>query len=514
MSQIQSYFTVPIGPGTVTMVSGGVGINITGNPTINPTVNLDIPVTIAHGGTNATSMTNTNGVNYFNGTSIVTTTVGTAGQVLTSQGAGLPPIFSSFAPGGVVSVSGGHDIFISGTASNPIVNVTNAITLGDITPIGPGSPAITLTTGDIEMMTGSIYLPATTTPEAGVIYVNSIPFMQSFGTNNAFFAGAGNFTLSGNENLGIGFHAFQNATTGQANVAVGYLSQSDVTTASQNTSAGVAALESITVNGNNTAVGFESLVSATGSGNTAIGSQSGLRLLGGSYNCLFGFIAGDVYTTTESSNVLISNEGVIGDNHTIRIGTQGNGNGQQDLCYIAGIVGVTTSNTNVVTIDTTTGQLGAAVPLTLLQIFDGDTGSASGATITLAGGTGISTSASGSTVTITSTATPFTWSVITANQTAAINNGYICNKASTLTLTLPTTSAVGSIIEVTGINNATGWLIAQNASQQIFFGTASTTAGVTGSLASSATRDSLRMVCVVADLTWNVLSSVGNITVV
>lgn len=114
------------------------------------------------------------------------------------------------------------------------------------------------------------------------------------------------------------------------------------------------------------------------------------------------------------------------------------------------------------------------------------------------------------------TATAFTWSVITANQTAVVNNGYICNKGSTLVLTLPASAAIGDIIRVTGINTATGWQIAQSANQQIFFGTTQTTLGATGTLTSSAIRDSIEIVCVVAGAStvWNVISSIGNITVV
>lgn len=108
-----------------------------------------------------------------------------------------------------------------------------------------------------------------------------------------------------------------------------------------------------------------------------------------------------------------------------------------------------------------------------------------------------------------------TWSVITADQTAAVYNGYICNKGSALVLTLPATGAIGDIIEVTGINTALGWKIAQNANQQIFFGTTSTTLGATGYLQSSNIRDSVKIVCVVsgASTVWNVISSIGNITV-
>lgn len=109
-----------------------------------------------------------------------------------------------------------------------------------------------------------------------------------------------------------------------------------------------------------------------------------------------------------------------------------------------------------------------------------------------------------------------TWSVITANQAAVAGNGYICNKSGTLALSLPASGSIGDIISVTGINTATGWQFTQAANQQIFFGTSSTTLGATGTLTSSAIRDSVEIVCVVAGAStvWNVISSVGNLTVV
>lgn len=109
--------------------------------------------------------------------------------------------------------------------------------------------------------------------------------------------------------------------------------------------------------------------------------------------------------------------------------------------------------------------------------------------------------------------TGITWSVITVNTTALINNGYVTNKGTTLVLTLPTTAPVGSVVEVSGMN-AGGWQVAQNASGVIHFGNQDTTTGVGGSLASTMTRDAIRLVCVVANNEWNVLSSVGNITIV
>jgi len=108
------------------------------------------------------------------------------------------------------------------------------------------------------------------------------------------------------------------------------------------------------------------------------------------------------------------------------------------------------------------------------------------------------------------------WSVITADQSITVANGYICNKAGLLTLTLPASAAIGDIFEVTGINLAAGWKVGQNANQQVFFGNQSTTVGVGGSLASTAIRDSIKAVCVVsgASTVWNILTSIGNITVV
>jgi len=153
-----------------------------------------------------------------------------------------------------------------------------------------------------------------------------------------------------------------------------------------------------------------------------------------------------------------------------------------------------------------------SIPLTDGQLAIGSTGNDPVAA-NLTAGTGVSiTNASGA-VTINAVGAGLTWTVITgASQAMAVNNGYIANRAGTVAFTLPTTSAVGSIIAVTGINTATGWSIAYTTGQQIFFGTQSATI-TTGTLASTNIRDTVFLVCVVANTTWNVISSIGNITV-
>lgn len=109
----------------------------------------------------------------------------------------------------------------------------------------------------------------------------------------------------------------------------------------------------------------------------------------------------------------------------------------------------------------------------------------------------------------------FTWNEETGTSASmAVDNGYIANNAGLVTLTLPTTAAVGSVVRVVG-KGAGGWLIAQNASESIVWDEASvTTVGVGGSLASTDDFDAVELLCTTADTTWVVLSSKGNITIV
>lgn len=106
-----------------------------------------------------------------------------------------------------------------------------------------------------------------------------------------------------------------------------------------------------------------------------------------------------------------------------------------------------------------------------------------------------------------------TWNEITGtSQTASVDNGYIANNAGLVTVTIPTTAAVGSVVRVAGVG-AGGWKIAQNASEIIHFGNLASTTGTGGYIASTNRYDAVELVCVVADTEWAVISSVGNITV-
>lgn len=91
-------------------------------------------------------------------------------------------------------------------------------------------------------------------------------------------------------------------------------------------------------------------------------------------------------------------------------------------------------------------------------------------------------------------------------------NGYFSNDpANDLTFTLPATAAKGTILEITNLQAAQNFTIAQASGQSIQFGSVATTVGVGGSISSTAIGDSLRMVCTVANTTWQVLSAQGNL---
>jgi hypothetical protein len=108
----------------------------------------------------------------------------------------------------------------------------------------------------------------------------------------------------------------------------------------------------------------------------------------------------------------------------------------------------------------------------------------------------------------------FAWSAApntTTPITAVANTGYIANYAGTLVYDLPATVAVGAVFKFTGMNTALGWKVQANTGQTIYFGAQSTTSG--GYLASTAIRDSVEIICIVANTTYNVISGLGNITI-
>lgn len=110
---------------------------------------------------------------------------------------------------------------------------------------------------------------------------------------------------------------------------------------------------------------------------------------------------------------------------------------------------------------------------------------------------------------------PFRWNEVTGtSQAAEVNNGYITNNASLVTVTLPSTAIIGDIVEVVG-KGAGFFRISQNSGQSIFFSNVFTTTG-TGGFISSEIDDqysAVKLLCTTIDTGWTVISSIGNLRI-
>ena len=115
--------------------------------------------------------------------------------------------------------------------------------------------------------------------------------------------------------------------------------------------------------------------------------------------------------------------------------------------------------------------------------------------------------------TLATTSQIITWNdVASGSQTLAVNQGYITNNgASLVTYTMPLVAAEGTIIEISG-KSAGGWTIVYGTNQIIHLGNQSTTL-TSGSLASSNQWDYIKLLCVTANTTFNVIGGVGNFTI-
>lgn len=100
---------------------------------------------------------------------------------------------------------------------------------------------------------------------------------------------------------------------------------------------------------------------------------------------------------------------------------------------------------------------------------------------------------------------------ITTSGSLSVNNGYYVTSGS-LSLSLPATSAIGDVIQVT-LAGGTSWTITQGAGQQIQVGSALSTLGAGGNLATSTNGDSVLLECYVANTIWIATSIIGNLAV-
>jgi hypothetical protein len=279
------------------------------------------------------------GTVYYNGTGTFSGVDGsTAGKVLTSNGTGVAPSFQASSASGAVTTIDGDS--------------------------GSASPSAGVITFNANTNCGSSVLFSASGSTVDLKVTDSH-------TNTIIGSSSGNSSISGTENVILSSSAGSVLSSGNYNTFLN---------SGSGISSGIG----------NTGIGYSSIPSVTTSNyNTSVGYGAGGQLITGAYNSFLGYEAGDGYTGAESSNICIGNRGTVSESNVIRIGTAGSGNNQQNACYIAGIEGVSVSNLNIVTINTSTGQLGsqAASNVGTVTQYDVLVGGASGAIASVGPGT-------------------------------------------------------------------------------------------------------------------------------
>src|SRR6478735_1620067 len=183
----------------------------------------------------------------------------------------------------------------------------------------------------------------------------------------------GGGTVAGQQNVGIGAFCCPNLSTGNDNVIIGFQAASGVTTGSQNVYLGSLVGYNIDTGSANTCAGYDCFNNSVGGGaasnNSFFGNTSGTNYLNGTfnsgfgdsslgegdgnYNSAFGYNAGIAYTSTESSNICIANDGVMSENNTLRIGQTGSGNRQINRAFMGGTYGLTVASSSLMAMSST-----------------------------------------------------------------------------------------------------------------------------------------------------------------
>ena len=388
----------------------------------------------------------------------------------------------------------------TGTAQFTIDPATN----GDVTIDPNGSGNLVVTSGNVSLTAGNLVLPSVganlfwsvDATQRGQVFINKMITAAGYPAHK-FLHSTGVSTGGYDTCVYVGHGAGESVgNTTQGNAFVGYnaapaLANSGAFTGGYNCGIGSVMLNASSAQFNFCAGSGTANAMTSGIQNTILSAYGAYRLTTGNYNCILGttsqLIASDVrywgagynLTGSESNNVLIQASGTTGVSNRLQIGdATGTGVGQLSTAYIHGIYGVTPGGTQNIALIDSNGQLGSTA--TLSPALGGK----------------------------------MTWTEVTGtSQTAAVNNGYITNNVALVTVTLPSTAAVGQIIRIGG-KGAGLWKLAQNSGQVIHFGSVDTTTGTGGYLAATVKYDTVEVICITANTDWLVLSSVGTITVV
>ena len=215
---------------------------------------------------------------------------GSSGQVLTSQGSGSAPTWTTVS--GTTINNNANDRIITGSGTANTLEGESTFTFdGTKVRLNAGS------TSHIQIDGTASYLQV-----AGIkVWVGA----GNRAHNTAVGNGALNAANGGDDCTAVGHNAYANGTSGEDNTVVGSHAMDDNVTGHRNCAFGHASLSNLTSGYNNSCYGrtsgFELL---NGNNNTFLGYDAGFNSTNGSYNIYAGSGAGK-YETTSSFNVAI-----------------------------------------------------------------------------------------------------------------------------------------------------------------------------------------------------------------
>jgi hypothetical protein len=255
----------------------------------------------------------------FNNTLSLAGSTGTAGYVVTSNGASAPTwqalpatglgivddtttnatryiTFTSATSGNITTENVSSTKLQYNPSTGAFITANDASISGLTVGKGGGASGTNVTLGQSALANGS-------NTGVDIVAVGRLAFNAN--SSGAYGVAVGSQALysntTGNSNVAIGYGASYLNTTGSNNVAVGLESLRANTTASNNTAVGHQALNANTTAGNNTAVGYQAAYSNTiGSNNDAFGRQALYTNTSGDLNAAFGQNA--LFSNTTGTN--------------------------------------------------------------------------------------------------------------------------------------------------------------------------------------------------------------------
>jgi hypothetical protein len=292
--------------------------------------------------------------------------------------------------------------WVLGGNSSPSSNIFGTLTADDIV----------MQTNGVEQMrlynTGGITIPNSTAAGVGVLYQNGGLLFHTLGTNNLFLGNnAGNLTIVGIQNTGIGYFALQSIANGSNNTALGSRALTTNTDGSRNTAVGTDALSNSSIGDYNTAIGERALYSnTTSSFNTALGRSAlenntvdGNTAVG--YSALFSNTSGLNNTAVGNSalvnNTTASNNTAVG-NGALNINTNSDNTAVGNVALGSNSVGgLNTATGSYALADNTVGSFNTANGASSLRFnTTGNVNTATGASALLSNNGGFNTADGGS----------------------------------------------------------------------------------------------------------------------